>query len=111
MNRYLLVLILLCCLPLSAGKSSGYVDSVLVRDSDGLVYFFLRDEVVMSQKPSCATKKYWMVKNENSTAGKNQLSLLMAAQMAGKKVKVYGYNTCERWSDGEDVNTVQLLIK
>lgn len=109
MKHYFVLLVIFCCVSLFAGQSSGYVDSLLVRDSDGLVYFFLRDEVVLSEKPSCATKKYWMVKSENSVAGKNQLSLLMAAQMAGKKVKVYGYHTCERWGDGEDVNTVQLL--
>ncbi len=95
-------------LSLFAGDATGKVDNILVRSSDGMIYFFLKDVQLNSPKPACATNSYWIIKDENSSTAKHQLSMLIAAQMAGKKVRVYGYNTCTRWADGEDVNLLQL---
>ncbi len=36
------------------------------------------------------------------------LALLLAAQLAGKMIHVTGMNTCVRWSDGEDADTIVL---
>jgi hypothetical protein len=47
-----------------------------------------------------------MIKNENSVAGKSQISLLLAAQAAGKPVAITGAGTCTRWGDGEDIDVL-----
>ncbi|MEE4243956.1 MAG: hypothetical protein V2I33_01015, partial [Kangiellaceae bacterium] len=60
-------------------------------------------------KPACATTGYWMIKDENSPAGKTQISQIIAAKLAGKKIRVVGSNACTRWPDGEDINV--LLIQ
>ena len=76
--------------------------------SDGLHWFVL--EGVHSNKPSCAANQnYWMIKNENSQAGKTQISMLIAAHSAGRSVAVDGANSCTRWGDGEDADTITAL--
>ena len=103
---------LMMCLLLAAdcfsGTATGKVDKVFVRDSDGLVYFTLKDSAPTG-KPPCATNGYWMIRDENSDSGKKQLSMILAAQASGKKVQVVGYNACTRWGDGEDVNVIVVL--
>lgn len=79
-----------------------------VRASDGLTYFVL-DSVTPTDKPTCATIKYWMIKDENSEVGKKQYAMLLAAHSAGRAIKVVGMGTCSRWGDGEDVNSIELL--
>ena len=100
---------LLCSVgQLYAGDQTGTVKYVIVRASDGLVYFLLQDGTP-ANKPACATKDYWMIKDENSNAGKQQYSMILAAHASGKTVKVGGLGACTRWSDGEDVNYIQIL--
>lgn len=89
-----------------AGFGQGRVTQIIVRASDGLVYFFLN--APPTDRPSCATQPYWMIKDENSEVGKRQLALLMEAQATGREVQVQGFGTCTRWVDGEDVNVVIL---
>lgn len=102
-------LLLLCgaflCLNAVAGSQTGKVKTLLVRD-DGLHYFVI--EGTPSAKPACARNTYWMIRDENSVAGKSQLSLLLTAQASGKPVQIVGNNLCTRWSDGEDVSSVIL---
>lgn len=90
-----------------AGEQTGSVDYLLVRQADGLTYFTVQG--VATGKPACATQGYWMIANENSTAGKAILALVTAAKAAGQTIRVTGSNTCTRWSDGEDVASVQVL--
>lgn len=90
-----------------AGTQTGTVQALYVRASDGLVYFVLSGSV-KSSSPACATIGYWMVKDENSAAGKRQYALLLAAQLSGRTVTVVGLNTCTRWSDGEDVDWLTI---
>jgi hypothetical protein len=106
------VFLFLLCLPLTswAGTQSGKVDYLIVRASDGLVYFTLKGGS-LNNSPSCATNSYWMIKDENSVAGQQQYSMLLAAHAAQKTVNVSGMNTCSRWGDGEDVNSVQIIQK
>ena len=60
-------------------------------------------------RPSCADgHSYWMIKDENSIAGKAQLSMLLTAYASGKTISVTGSNTCTRWKDGEDLNVIHL---
>jgi hypothetical protein len=90
-----------------AGTQLGTVDYIIVRASDGLVYFTLKGGD-QAGKPSCATHGYWMIKDENSTSGKLQYSMVLSAHASGKVIKVTGMNTCTRWGDGEDVNSIQI---
>ena len=90
-----------------AGSQTGTVAYVVVRASDGLIYFALNGTKAGS--PSCATIPYWMIRDENSNSGKQQYALLIAAQASGKTVSVSGLNTCIRWGDGEDVDWIQLV--
>ena len=90
------------------GSQIGTVKYVIVRASDGLVYFALK-EGEFNGRPACARIGYWMIKNENSNAGKQQYAMILSAHASGKIVSVVGTNTCTRWGDGEDVNTIQIF--
>jgi hypothetical protein len=98
--------LLLLSFACEAGTQTGTVDQIFVRASDGLVYFFLSGAA--TGQPSCATRNYWIIKDENSNAGKQQLAELMEAKASGQTITVIGWNTCDRWGDGEDVNILEL---
>jgi hypothetical protein len=72
-----------------------------VRSSDGVNVINLSG--TLSGRPACAKYDYWFIKDENSTAGKKQLALLMMAQAAGHVVTIEGSGACTRWGDGEDI--------
>jgi hypothetical protein len=88
-----------------AGTQTGTVENLYLRASDGLVYFFLKGSV-KSASPACALVGYWMIKDENSAAGKRQYAALLAAQASGRTISITGANTCSRWPDGEDVDSL-----
>ena len=90
-----------------AGTQQGTVQDLRVRASDGLVYFVLSGS--KNSSPACATRSYWMIRDENSNAGKQQYAMLLAAKLAGKSVIVLGLNTCARWADGEDANEIYVV--
>lgn len=90
-----------------AGYETGTVSYIIVRESDGLVYFTLTGGAE-TNKPSCATGSYWMIKDETSTTGMMQYSMLLSAQASGQTIRVDGHNTCSRWKDGEDVNSLRI---
>jgi len=87
----------------AAAQSSqtGTVTRIHVRATDGLVYFFV--DGPRTPAPACATQTYWVIGNEASTAGRQQLALLMMAEAAGKAVIVSGSGTCARRPDAESV--------
>ncbi|MGE5170867.1 MAG: hypothetical protein ACM3JC_10940 [Rudaea sp.] len=85
----------------------GTVDRLHIRATDGIVYFYIQG--VRSTLPACASQPYWVIANETSVSGKQQLALLMMAEAAGKPVIVYGAGTCTRWPDGEDVREIAVL--
>lgn len=91
-----------------AGEQSGKVDLLYARASDNLHLVTLIGGAAKTNSPSCATSGYWIIKDENSVSGKSQFSQLLAAKMAGKTVQISGLNTCTRWSDGEDINTIVI---
>ncbi|KQX03586.1 hypothetical protein ASC84_02450 [Acinetobacter sp. Root1280] len=94
-----------------ASDYTGKVESILVRDHDGLVYIYVSG-TRSSNTPNCANKQaYMMIKNENSPTGKRQLGMLMMAQATNKTVIIVGANTCTRWYDGEDIEMVILNRK
>lgn len=105
--RFLFLLtILIVSFPAYSGEQYGKVKEVIVRGSDGLHYFWL--EGAPSGKPICAQNTYWMIRDENSSAGKAQLAILLSAQAQQKSIKVVGSGTCTRWSDGEDVDYIAI---
>lgn len=90
-----------------AGTQTGTITSLYVRDSDGLIYLFMTGTA--TGQPGCATGNYWMVRAENSEAGKRQFATLLAAKLAGQTIQLIGKNTCVRWVDGEDIEEVRVL--
>lgn len=90
----------------SAGSQTGHIVQLHVRASDGLIVVVLDGPV--SGRPACATINYWMVKNETSNTGKQQLAQLLAARVSGQQITIVGTNTCTRWPDGEDIDDVML---
>lgn len=102
-------LILVSCLfPLVsfAGSQGGKITQLIVR-SDNLHYFFLEGKP--ANRPNCAlSQDYWMIKDENSVAGKTQISMLLTAYASGKAITVVGTGDCTRWPDGEDVSYIQF---
>ena len=105
-KRLFVVVLSLLATPAWCGSQTGQVTQVFVRERDGLVYFTMSGQ--HDNRPACATQQYWIVKNENSEAGKRQLALLLAARSTGAVVTVSGSNTCVRWHDGEDADTVSI---
>jgi hypothetical protein len=90
-----------------AGSQTGQVTQIVKRASDGLIYINMTGQA--SGRPQCAAAQfYWMIKDENSVTGKQQLAMLMMARATGQTVSVVGSNTCLRWGDGEDVDYVIL---
>jgi len=93
--------------PVCAGEVQGTVKYVLSRDSDGVLAVEING--ARSGAPACAKYEYFMIRDENSTMGKRQYATLLAAKLAGKTVYIMGRNTCARWPDGEDIDTVKVL--
>jgi hypothetical protein len=46
--------------------------------------------------------------NETSDTGQRLFSMLLAAQTSGHVVTIIGKDTCARWPDGEDIDTVGI---
>lgn len=105
--KKILLMSLCLCANSYAGYQMGKVQTIVVRE-DGLHYVVL--EGTAAGKPACATAGYWMIRDENSAAGKSQLSVLLAAHASGRVVYIDGKNSCTRWGDGEDISTVQITV-
>lgn len=91
-----------------ASSQTGRVETLIVRASDGLVYVHL-EGAVRDGRPACAMHGYWMIRDENSAAGKRQYALLLVAKATGRRVVIQGSGQCTRWSDGEDINELYLI--
>lgn len=90
-----------------ASTYTGKISAIHVRNADGLVWIYV-EGTRTGEVPTCGKKTYMIIKNENSESGKRQLALLMLAHATNKKVIVVGANTCTRWGDGEDIDTVSI---
>jgi hypothetical protein len=102
----LLTSLYVSAVPCFAGTQQGIITALYVKASDGLVWFYLTG--TPTDKPSCAKFKYWMIQDETSAAAKQQIAQLLTAYALGKPIIVYGANTCTRWGDGEDVETIAI---
>ncbi|MEM7763888.1 MAG: hypothetical protein AAF290_07375 [Pseudomonadota bacterium] len=88
-----------------AGEQTGTIERIIIRATDNLHYVFLYG--TPTNRPSCATtQRYWLVRDENSAAGKSQIALLMAAYASGEPIRIVGTGQCTRWADGEDINVI-----
>lgn len=105
--KYLALSSILFTNAIHASTYTGKISSIIIRDSDGLVYLYIDGERV-GNRPECAKYNYMMIKNENSATGKRQLAQLLMAQATNKKVVIIGHETCSRWIDGEDINYVDI---
>ncbi|TQP57169.1 hypothetical protein FLL98_00860 [Vibrio cholerae] len=106
-KKILLIFTLLLPFYAFSGTQTGKVAWLIVRASDGLIYFGIEGSPA-SGKPQCATLSYWMIRDENSNVGKQQYSLLLTAYASGKPVEIVGMNSCKRWGDGEDVDYIKI---
>ncbi|CCN47676.1 conserved hypothetical protein [Vibrio nigripulchritudo MADA3029] len=93
----------------NAGEQTGKVATLYARAADNLHLVTLTGGSAKTNSPACATQEYWLIRDEQSTTGKSQFSQLLAAKMSGKSVAISGLNTCSRWGDGEDINTIVIL--
>lgn len=59
--------------------------------------------------PTCAAGQTtrWAI-DTNTAAGKAQLAGLLSAHATGKKVQVFGTNTCTIWGDTESVSYLRV---
>jgi hypothetical protein len=89
-----------------AGTQTGKVRDVYIRDSDGLILVDLYGTA--SGHPACATQPYWLIPRETTESGKRMLAMLLAAQLSGRTVVIRGKDTCSRWGDGEDIESVGI---
>lgn len=89
-----------------AGEVTGKIRTLTVRASDGLQYVTIDGR--LSGSPPCATMPYFMIRSEASDTGKSQFAMLLSAQISGKSVAIKGMNTCSRWADGEDIDSVTI---
>ena len=92
--------------PAIAGTQTGFVDTVYVRDSDGVIVVGITGNA--SGHPVCAQQTYWVIPNETTDSGKRLFSMLLAAQLSFRLVNIVGKNTCSRWPDGEDIDAIGL---
>jgi hypothetical protein len=93
--------------PAQAGSITGTVSWVISRASDGLTYVLINGTA--SGPPACATGGYWVIKDETSDAGHKQYAMLLDAQASGLQVHIAGTNACTRWSNGEDIDWIQIV--
>ena len=92
--------------PAMAGTQTGFVKSIYARDSDRLIIVELMGTA--SGHPVCAQQTYWVIPDESSDTGKRLFAMLLTAQASFRVVTILGKDTCNRWPDGEDIDTVGI---
>jgi hypothetical protein len=101
--------VLLCGVALLASAQTqsyqeGTIFQLRVRSTDGLVYVYMTG--VRAHSPACASEPFWVIQNEASVVGRQQMALLSMALAAGKKVTIFGTGTCGRWPTAENIAEV-----
>ncbi|GGP20676.1 hypothetical protein [Silvimonas iriomotensis] len=91
-----------------AGSARGQLESVKVSAAgNGLVWFSLYPNETVYSRPDCAKeKRTYAIPDENSTIGKQQIALLVAAKDSGRTVAILGYDYCKKRSHSEDVEQI-----
>lgn len=94
--------------PAIAGSQTGYIKSLYVRDSDGLIFvdvFGWRDFEIYDGQ---CRRSHWIVPNETTDSGKRLFATLLEALITGHKIRIQGNYTCTRSSEGEDIVSVEV---
>ena len=86
-----------------SGWGGVQIEHVGIWNDKNIVFFYTSDS---TNKPQCNTYNNRWTINLNTEAGKAQYSLILAAQTAGTRIRVLGLNTCNLWSNSEDVHWV-----
>ena len=110
----LLISLLLTSQTWAVGIEVGYVRVQYLSygvsaSSAGKMFFFL-DGNTKTGNPSCSIAhggERWVINNDWPVA-KYYHSVLLAAQIAGKQVRIDGTGGCGVWSDSESVGNVRL---
>lgn len=89
---------------IAAGNQTGQVVRIFVRQTDHVVLVDITG--TPTNKPACAPYTYWIIKDETSVTGKQQLALLMLAKATGQTVNIAGTGDCTRFPSGEDIDVV-----
>lgn len=88
----------------AGGNQTGQVIRIFVRQSDHVVLVDIAG--TPSNRPACAPYTYWVIKDETSLTGKQQLALLMLAKATGQTVVISGTGECTRLPSGEDIDVI-----
>jgi len=109
--RVLLFLLIsqLAAVTATAGTAIGQVSVLYARSSDNLQLVILTGGSQVGRPACAAATTYYVVKDENSQAGKSQFAQMLSAQTTGKSIFIQGLGTCTRFSDAEDINWIQVM--
>jgi len=108
-RRFLLVVVsvLACVPPAHAGDGLGKVEIEHVGFGSGLVYFYTTSHTNI---PACnGYRKRWAL-TTTTAEGKAQYAFLVAAELSGKDVRVWGTGECALTGNSETVNAVGSII-
>jgi hypothetical protein len=108
MRKLAIALVISFALPATASVSTaGTAVSNLHFMPGGAVLFHTSTTRV--GVPACATAQTtrWAI-DTNTAAGKAQLAGLLSAHATGKKVQVFGTDTCAIWGDTESVSYLRV---
>ncbi|WNO09976.1 hypothetical protein [Teredinibacter sp. KSP-S5-2] len=114
MNRKLIYMVVIFVISpsLLAGSGSGHVQIEHVYPPAKLFFYTTNH----TNPPVCNTysqlssgSKRWVI-DLNTELGKQQYSLLLAAQMSNKEVKIGGSDTCNLHPNSEDVSWVGFPV-
>ena len=88
-----------------AGEKTGLVSSIIINNSYPNKAFIKLDKPYSLAEPVCSqTVDTWDFVFDHSTAtGKALYAMALAAQLAEKEVKAFGYNTCALFGGYEDL--------
>lgn len=104
--RSILICILFCNVGVAqASTQTGVIEDIQIMNDGRIAVNF---STAREGKPACAIHNYFFIADENSAAGKAQLSLLLAAHAAGRQVSIVGTDACIRWVDGENIYSIKM---
>jgi hypothetical protein len=96
--------------PATASGQTGFVKTLYVRDSDGLIFVDLFGWVDYGDySPACPrAHSHWIVPDETTDSGQRLFATLLEALVTGHKIRIQGRHTCNRTSEGEDIESVEV---
>jgi len=94
--------------PVIAGSQTGFVKTLYVRDSDGLIFVDIFGWRDFDNYVGSCNRSHWIVPNERTDSGKRLFDTLLEALVSGHKIRIQGRDTCTRSSEGEDIVSVEV---